>query len=119
MPKTVIIIEDDADILDMMTFILKDEGYTVIGATDCRPLKDVLDTKPDLILMDNRLTNGSGKDECLKLKENAATRHIPVVIVSANQHLEQLAAESLADGYVPKPFDLDELVATVRKYTGA
>jgi CheY-like chemotaxis protein len=70
-----------------------------------------------LILIDNRLRDGTGKDECLKLKENAATRHIPVLIVSANQHLEQLAAESLADGYVAKPFDLDELIAVVHQYT--
>jgi ABC-type hemin transport system substrate-binding protein len=48
----------------------------VIGATNCRPLEDVLETKPDLILMGNRLTDSLGKDECLKLKENAATRHI-------------------------------------------
>jgi DNA-binding response OmpR family regulator len=117
MPKRIIIIEDDKDILDMMIYILKDEGYEVIGASDCQPLEAILQTKPDLILLDNRLREGSGKDECLKLKENAATRHIPVLIVSATQHLEQLAAESLADGYVAKPFDLDELIAVVQQYT--
>jgi DNA-binding response OmpR family regulator len=117
MPKTIIIIEDDADILDMMTFILKDEGYAVIGATDCSPLEKVMSFQPDLILMDNRLTTGSGTDACRKIKEDAATAHIPVVLVSANQQLSQLAVESLADGYVSKPFDLDELVATVRHYT--
>jgi CheY-like chemotaxis protein len=54
---------------------------------------------------------------CRKIKQDAATAHIPVVLVSANQQLSQLAVESLADGYVSKPFDLDELVATVRHYT--
>jgi DNA-binding response OmpR family regulator len=118
MPKTIIIIEDDTDILDMMTMILKDEGYTVVGSTDCSPLDELLNHKPDLILLDNRLPDVSGKDACRRLKEDAATRHIPVVLVSANQHIEQLAADSLADGYVSKPFNLDELVATVQKYTG-
>jgi DNA-binding response OmpR family regulator len=118
MPKTVIIIEDDPDILDMMTFILKDEGYDVIGATDCGPLAEVMQYRPDLILMDNRLPDISGKDACRKLKEDAVTRHIPVVLISANQHLARLATESLADGYVSKPFDLEELLAAVRQYTG-
>jgi DNA-binding response OmpR family regulator len=115
-PKTIMIIEDDPDILDMMTYILSDEGYHVIGATDCSPLEDVLLVKPDLILMDNRLPDTEGKDECRKLKEAATTAHIPVLLVSANQHLTQLAAESLADGFIAKPFDLEELLATVKKF---
>jgi DNA-binding response OmpR family regulator len=117
MPKTIIVIEDDPDILDMITFILKDEGYEVIAATDCSPLEKVVDRKPDLILMDNRLRDVSGKDECLKLKEDALTLHIPVVLVSANRDLPQLAKDSLADGYINKPFDLEELLAVVRQYT--
>jgi two-component system phosphate regulon response regulator PhoB len=118
MPKTIIVIEDDPDILDMMTYILKDEGYDIISSTDCSPLKDLPASQPDLILMDNRLREGSGMDECRKLKEQDSTRHIPVVMVSANPQLPRLAAESLADGYVSKPFDLDELIAVVRQYTG-
>jgi DNA-binding response OmpR family regulator len=116
MPKTIIVIEDDPDILDMMIYILKDEGYEVIGSVDCRPLDDIFKYQPDLILLDNRLPDVSGKDACLKLKEDAETRHIPVVLVSAHQNLQQMAGESMADGYVSKPFDLEELLATVRRF---
>jgi DNA-binding response OmpR family regulator len=119
MSKQIILIEDDPDILDMMMYILKDEGYDVIGSADCSPLKTVLETQPDLILMDNRLRDASGMDECRKLKENAATQHFTVVIVSANRHLPELAAESMADGYLPKPFDLEEFIAIVRQYISA
>jgi DNA-binding response OmpR family regulator len=119
MPKRIIIIEDDRDILDMMTYILKDEGYDIISSTDCSPLEDLPASQPDLILMDNRLHDGSGMDECRKLKAQDSTRPIPVVIVSANPQLPRLAAECLADGYVSKPFDLQELIAVVRRYTGS
>lgn len=118
MPKTIIIIEDDPDILDMMTYILKDEGYDVIGSMDCSPLANLQTCKPDLILLDNRLPDVSGGDACRKLKEDAATKHIPVVLISANQHIEQLAGESLADSYVSKPFDLEELLVVVRHFVG-
>jgi DNA-binding response OmpR family regulator len=90
MPKTIIVIEDNADILDMMTIILKDEGYHVISAVDCSPLETVMSYQPDLILLDNRLLDTAGKDECRKLKEDAATAHIPVLLVSAHQDLPQL-----------------------------
>jgi two-component system phosphate regulon response regulator PhoB len=116
MPKTILVIEDDLDILDMMIYILKDEGYDVTGSTDCLSLDKVLQIQPDLILMDNRLRDSSGKDECRKLKEDAATADIPVILVSANQYLSQLAAESFADGYISKPFDLEELISTVRLF---
>jgi CheY-like chemotaxis protein len=118
MLKTVLIIEDDPDILDMMSYILRDEGYSVVASRDCSPLETVLELAPDLILMDNRLPDVSGKDACRKLKQAAETRHIPVLLISANQHLPQLAEESLADGYVSKPFDLEELISAVRQYTG-
>jgi DNA-binding response OmpR family regulator len=119
MPRTIIIIEDDVDILDMMTYILKDEGYNVISSVDCKPLEQVISIKPDLILLDNRLHQGSGKDECRKLKEAADTRHIPVIIVSANMGLAQLAVESQADGYIKKPFDLEEFVAVVSRFVSS
>jgi DNA-binding response OmpR family regulator len=116
MSKRILIIEDDPDILEMMAYILQDEGYGVTASVDCGPLEEIASVKPDLILMDNRLGGNSGAEACKKLKTDAATAHIPVILVSANMHLQDLTTESLADGYLTKPFDLEELVAVVRHH---
>ena len=114
MLKKILIIEDDPDILDMMAYSIRDEGFEVTAALDCEPLKEVVELKPDLILLDNRLGDGSGANACKQLKNDIETAHIRVVLVSANMQLEQMTADSLADGFLAKPFYIDELVSVVR-----
>jgi DNA-binding response OmpR family regulator len=116
MAKKILIIEDDRDILDMMAYILGDEGYEVIAALDCAPLRDILLLAPDLVLLDNRLGAGEGGDACKQLKADPLTASIPVVIISANMHIEALTATSGADGFLAKPFDIGELIALAKKY---
>lgn len=116
MAKTILIIEDDEDILDMMTYILQDEGFNVISSTETVSVDYVQQIAPSLILLDNRLADGFGRDLCLKLKKDPATVQFPVVIVSAVNQLAHLAEESGADAYLNKPFDLEELIALVRQF---
>ena len=116
MPSKIIIIEDDPDILDIMNYILTDEGYHVLAATNSRVLQEVHVHQPVVILMDNRLTDGYGRDFCLEFKNNPSTSHFPVILVSANPGLEEMAKESKADGYLKKPFDITELIELVKKF---
>jgi two-component system, OmpR family, phosphate regulon response regulator PhoB len=116
MAKTILIIEDDRDILDIMEYILADEGFKVISATSAAPLSKLSDIRPTMILLDNRLADGLGKDFCREIKLSPDTSHLPVIIVSASRDIESLARESLADGYIAKPFDLNELLDTVNRY---
>ena len=116
MSKKIIVIEDDPDILDIMTYILSEEGYEVLASPDSKPLDDVLEQQPMLILLDNRLTDGYGQDFCARFKSNPETRHFPVILVSANSGLEEMAKDSLADGYLKKPFDIAELVELVKQF---
>lgn len=119
MSKTILIIEDDADVIEIMAYILKDEGYQVVLYRDSQPIVEmVLVIRPDLILMDNRLPGPSGKDKCRELKEDSTTCHIPVALVSTHQHLAEFANECLADGFIGKPFDLMDLTTTAQKYLG-
>lgn len=116
MPQNILIIEDDPDILDMMTYIIQDEGFHVITSMGTVSVTYVQEIDPVLILLDNRLADGFGRDLCLKLKNDPATRHYPVVLVSAVNQLAQVAEDSSADAYLNKPFDLSELVLLVRKF---
>jgi DNA-binding response OmpR family regulator len=115
MPK-IIIIEDDNDILDVMTYILTEEGYEVIASPNSTPLSQLDRLQPFLILMDNRLIEGTGTELCFKLKNDPATAHFPVAIISAHNNLEEIAKESRADAFLKKPFDIDELLALVKRF---
>jgi two-component system, OmpR family, phosphate regulon response regulator PhoB len=116
MSKKIIVIEDDKDTLDIITYILTEEGYEVIGAENTGPLTQLHLHEPLLILMDNRLPEGPGKDICLRLKNDPATRHFPVALVSADTKLEEIAYEGLADAFLKKPFDIEDLIHLVNRF---
>jgi two-component system phosphate regulon response regulator PhoB len=120
MAKKVLVIEDDKDIRDTIVYILEEEKYEVISSGDSKILKSINDFKPDLILMDNWLTewksDANGQQLSKELKSNPATSHIPVIIISAVSNIKEIAEAGLADSYLRKPFDMAELVEMVKKY---
>jgi two-component system phosphate regulon response regulator PhoB len=119
MAKKIIVIEDNHDILDMIAYILEDEGYEVIPSLTAGPLKDIEEHKPNLILLDDWLPDGYGHDLCMQLKGNPQTAHIPVILVSSVQNLKELAKIAGANSYIHKPFDIDYLIKKVKKHLAA
>jgi DNA-binding response OmpR family regulator len=121
MAKKVFVIEDDRDIRETIVYVLEEEGYQVLSSESAKLLKQVSAEKPDIILLDNWLTDwksdASGQQLSYELKSNPDTRHIPVVIISAVSNVKQIAEEGLADDYLMKPFDVAELVNMVKKHT--
>ncbi len=116
MAKKVIVIEDNRDILDLMQYILEDEGYEVISSVDGSVLGNVEQHDPALIVLDNSLANEKGSSLCRKLKTNPSTAKYPVILVSAVNGIEDIAKECLADACLSKPFDINELIAVVKLY---
>ncbi len=120
MAKKILVIEDDKDIRDTIAYILEEEKYEVVSSGDSKILKHINEVKPDLILMDNWLTewksDANGQQLSKQLKTNPATSHIPVIIISAVSNIKEIAEEGLADSYLKKPFDMQALVAMVKKY---
>jgi DNA-binding response OmpR family regulator len=118
--KKILVIEDDKDIRDTIVYILEEEAYEVISSEDSKILKSIDSIKPDLILLDNWLTDwksdANGQQLSRELKSNAATSHIPVIIISAVSNIKEIAEAGQADGYLRKPFDLNELVDIVKKH---
>jgi DNA-binding response OmpR family regulator len=113
MRKKILIIDDNQDILEVIEFILKENGYKVIVSLSAKILDDVLEINPDLILLDDWLGDTSGHKLCRTLKTNPRTKHIPVIIISAARGLEQLAKQCYADSYIEKPFDIDDLQSKI------
>ena len=120
MAKKILVIEDDKDIRDTIVYVLEEEKYEVISSEDSKILKSIDMIKPDMLLLDNWLTewksDANGQQLSKELKSNPATSHIPIIIISAVSNIQEIAEAGLADGYLKKPFDITELTAIVEKH---
>lgn len=106
----ILILDDDADILELCSIILQGKGYTTITATDCRNvIGKVIDAKPDVILIDNWIPDIGGIEATQLIKSNSDTQHIPVIFFSASNNVENFSAQALADFALQKPFDIADL----------
>lgn len=113
--KMIMIVDDEPDIVLAIATILEDAGYSVASATRRESLMQRLrqDSLPDLILLDMLLSGQRGTEITEELKQGHATRHIPILMLSAHPDAEQEARTAGADGFIAKPFDLEDLLATV------
>jgi DNA-binding response OmpR family regulator len=109
MDKRILVIDNDEDILGIISYILKDKGYNVTSSTTENILSDLDTLKPDLIILDNWLDKTSGSVLCKQLKSNKSYQHIPIMMISAINGLKKAAKECKADDYIEKPFDVTEL----------
>ena len=112
------VIEDDTDIRETIVYALEDANYEVVSSEDARILKLIHHHKPDLILLDNWLSDwksdANGQQLSKELKSDPATSHIPVIIISAVSNIKEIAEAALANDYLRKPFDLTELITMVK-----
>ncbi len=115
--KKILVADDNPAILDALKIMLEDEGYEVETTEDGAAAKNMREPLPDLLLLDIWMSGMDGRDICKHLKSGAATKHIPVVMVSATKNIEQIAKDSGADGFIAKPFQMEDLLATVAKYS--
>ena len=116
--KTVLIIEDDADILETIELILSGINIHVMSAPEALETAEVYALAPDLIILDHWLHKKLGGDLCLALKTDPHTKKIPIIMMSADLNIANVDRYSLADAYLAKPFDIDELVNLTHKYLG-
>lgn len=119
MEKTVLIIDDDTAILDMLDMALSQNfSVQLIGNPEQLALH-LGNYLPDLFLIDYGLPFKDGFTVCKELKEDERTKHIPVILFSANRISAILLRNSHCDAYIQKPFDLWELERTIKKFIAA
>ena len=116
MDKKIVVIDDDNDILDVIQFILAEEGYGVVVYNSLESIEKIAEQKPSVILLDNKLGGVYSTDFCLSLKSNQLTKYIPVILVSASDSLEQITKQCNADAFLSKPFDLKDFIKIVKHY---
>ena len=113
----VLVVDDDEVIRQLIAVNLQLEGFEVEMATDGQDCLDrVREINPDIITLDIMMPRLDGWVTAVKLREDAATRHIKVVMITARaqEHDIQRGREIGVDAYVTKPFDPAELIRTVR-----
>jgi DNA-binding response OmpR family regulator len=116
--KKVLIVDDDAGILDAISLILEDAGYNVLSISDgTMVFKKLEQFKPDMILLDVLLSGSDGRIICKELKDNPETKIIPIVMISAHPTAKLSIKDYGADGFLAKPFEAVELLTNVKRYT--
>lgn len=118
-PCHVLIVEDDAAIGNMLVMLLEAEGYTATLASNGQIALDLLQqlpTQPHLILLDLAMPGGDGQQFRTSQQGNLDWASIPVIVMSAKYRSAALAATMQADGYLAKPFRLDDLLAIVTRF---
>lgn len=117
MAKTILIIDDDEDILEILNIVFQDSGYEVILSRVGLEVDFINVLHPDIVLLDVRIVgcSKSGVDICKDLKANAQTKHVPVILFSAEHDLHTMASACKADSYIAKPFGIDNLLTHVQK----
>lgn len=114
--KTILIVEDEADLVDVIAYHLEREGYTCKRQPDgAAALAEAQRQPPDLILLDRMLPRMSGDEVVTRLKRDPRTADVPIIMITAKaEEAEELVGFALgADDYVHKPFSIKLLLARI------
>jgi DNA-binding response OmpR family regulator len=113
--STILVVDDDPEIRDVVRWLLEDEGWTVETASDGRDaLERASRSRPALIVLDMGLPILSGEEVAMRLHE-VYTDPPPIIVVSADGRAGEKAARIGAASYLHKPFDVDALVRLVQR----
>ena len=116
MAKTILVVDDERDIVDLVKYNLQKEGFSVLTARNGKEALDLAQLLPNLILLDIMMPEHDGIDVLKRLKKNEKTSNIPVIFLTAKgtDIDEVLGLELGADDYIVKPISIPKLIARVR-----
>jgi DNA-binding response OmpR family regulator len=110
--KMVVIIDSDESVLELFSLILQEAGYDVMAILNAVPYP-FSSSQADLFLMDISLDNPTTKEFYQIMKSDPTTASIPIIVTSTSTDLEQKAAALKVQGYISKPFDIEDLLRKV------
>jgi two-component system alkaline phosphatase synthesis response regulator PhoP len=119
MAKSIVVADDDPDILSIVAMSLETQGYDVYKATNGREAVDLVrDHHPDLIILDMMMPVMSGYEAIAELKADDSTRGIPIIGLSAKAMATDMerATDVGIDGYITKPFRIAQVLSVIEGY---
>jgi len=112
----ILVVDDDLDILEVLKFLLKKNGYEVILLSEAQQvIGTVKETKPDVVLLDINLSGYDGREICKYLKTTLQVK-TPVILFSANISYKSSYKEYFADDFLEKPFEVKRLLNILRSH---
>ena len=115
--KKILVVDDEKDIVELISYNLEQEGFAVIKAYDGQMAWERVKTaKPDLVVLDLMIPGIHGLEVCKLIRRDAATGTLPIIMLTAksDQVDKILGLELGADDYITKPFNVRELIARIR-----
>jgi DNA-binding response OmpR family regulator len=124
--KLILVVDDDPDLVEAVSMKLEAKNYRVAKAYDGVEAMDrIQEEKPDLVILDVMMPRKNGWDVCDEIKNSADLKDIAVVLLTAvadsvktTSYTHHNGKTTLADDYIPKPIDLDELMEIVTDHCG-
>jgi CheY-like chemotaxis protein len=116
----VMLVEDEDDAREILATALEDAGYQILRANNGAVALTLLqsnENRCDIIVLDLMMPIMSGWDFRRKQREDRRFSHIPVLLMSAGAHIDTVAGELGAAGFVSKPVEIPDLLKSIRKYT--
>ena len=122
----ILVVDDDPDLVDMISAKLEANKYRVAKAYDgVQALEKIRQEKPDLVILDVMMPNKDGYETCDEIKKDPKYKDITVVLLTAvvdnlptTSYTHHSGKTTLADDFIPKPIDLDKLVGMVQENLG-
>ncbi len=119
--KKILIVDDEADIIEILQFVLETNGYQCLTALDGEEgLKLARETHPDLIILDVMMPKINGYKISRLLKYDNKYKDIPIIMITARSQEEDkiIGEETGADEYITKPFQVEYVLEKVKSYLG-
>ncbi|HMC98618.1 MAG TPA: response regulator [Ferruginibacter sp.] len=111
----ILIVDDDPDILTLMHMTLTMHGYEVEAISQWENVDSSIESfAPDLVLLDVSLGGADGREICKRIKSTDSTKHIPVILFSANVEMEKSVHDCYAQAFISKPYNLQHLLKTIK-----
>lgn len=115
--KKILVIDDDTDILEAIQMVLASGGYeSEVTTKEEKTYQLIKDYKPDLIILDILLSGNDGRHICKSLKSDVLSKQIPIILISAHPTAGGSIKECGANGFIAKPFSVNDLLREVEKY---
>lgn len=117
--KKIMVVDDEENLLELLSVLLSEEGFDVITATNGKEcLEKLKNVKPDLILLDMMMPGMSGRETCEKIRANPETKDLKVAFLTVARFSEtgkEILRKMNVMDYITKPFDNQDLIARIRK----
>lgn len=117
--KKILIVDDEIDVVEVVTVLLEHEGYELLKAYDGQEALDIIEeVVPDLVILDIMMPKIDGVEVCRRMRENEKMADIPIVMFSAKLSAidKKESFDAGADGFISKPFNARGFIAGIKTY---